>query len=54
MLKQANNIFFVGIKGVAMANWAIMLNKMGNNVNGADREEEFITDQILQNNHIKR
>jgi len=52
MLKQAKNIFFVGIKGVAMANLAVVLKKMGKKVNGADVEEEFITDKLLKDNRI--
>jgi UDP-N-acetylmuramate-alanine ligase len=32
MLEQSKNIFIVGIKGVAMANLAIILKKMGKNV----------------------
>ena len=52
MLKQAENIFFLGIKGVAMANLAVILKKMGKNVYGCDTEEEFITDKLLQNNKI--
>ena len=53
MLKQAKNIFFVGIKGVAMANLAVMLTKMGKRAYGADIEEEFITDRLLEDNKIK-
>jgi len=53
MLKQAKNIYFVGIKGVAMANLAVVLKKMGKNVFGWDRQEEFITDQVLKDNNIK-
>ncbi|MFH0979408.1 MAG: UDP-N-acetylmuramate--L-alanine ligase [Candidatus Roizmanbacteria bacterium] len=52
MLKQAKNIFFVGIKGVAMANLAVILKKMGKKVYGADVEEEFITDKLLKYNEI--
>jgi len=52
MLKQAKNIFFLGIKGVAMANLAVFLKKMGKNVSGADVEEEFITDELLKKNKI--
>jgi len=53
MLEQAKNIFFLGIKGVAMANLAVVLKKMGKNVNGCDLEEEFITDKLLKTNKIK-
>ena len=52
MLKQSKNIFFLGIKGVAMANLAVILKKMGKNVIGCDIEEEFITDKLLQDNII--
>ena len=53
MLEQSKNIFFLGIKGVAMANLAVILKKMGKNVAGCDIEEEFITDKLLINNNIK-
>ncbi len=52
MLNQAKNIFFLGIKGVAMANLAVVLKKMGKNVYGCDLEEEFITDKLLKDNKI--
>lgn len=52
MLKQAKNIFFIGIKGVAMANLAVVLKKMGKKVSGTDIEEEFITDKLLKENKI--
>lgn len=52
MLKQAKNIFFLGIKGVAMANLAVILKKMGKNVTGCDISEEFITDKLLLDNKI--
>ncbi|MFA6532796.1 MAG: UDP-N-acetylmuramate--L-alanine ligase [Patescibacteria group bacterium] len=52
MLEQAKNIFFLGIKGVAMANLAVILKKMGKNVTGCDIEEEFITDKLLKDNKI--
>lgn len=52
MLDQAKNIFIVGIKGVAMANLAIILKKMGKNVSGSDVDEEFITDRSLKQNNI--
>ena len=52
MLNQSENIFFLGIKGVAMANLAVILKKMGKNVTGCDIEEEFITDKLLQDNKI--
>ena len=52
MLNQAKNIFFLGIKGVAMANLAVVLKKMGKNVTGCDLKEEFITDKLLKDNKI--
>lgn len=52
MLEQSENIFFLGIKGVAMANLAVILKKMGKNVTGCDIEEEFITDKLLKDNNI--
>ena len=52
MLNQANNVFIVGIKGVAMANLAVILNKMGKTVSGSDVREEFITDELLKKNKI--
>lgn len=52
MLENVKNIFIVGIKGVAMANLAVILKKMGKNVTGSDVEESFITDEILENNSI--
>lgn len=52
MLEQAKNIFFLGIKGVAMANLAVILKKMGKSVKGCDLEEEFITDKLLNDNNI--
>ncbi|PJA55236.1 hypothetical protein CO165_04630, partial [Candidatus Roizmanbacteria bacterium CG_4_9_14_3_um_filter_33_18] len=52
MLNQSENIFFLGIKGVAMANLAVILKKMGKNVTGCDIEEEFITDKLLKDNKI--
>ncbi len=53
MLDQAKNIFIVGVKGVAMANLALILKKMGKNVCGSDVDEEFITDELLEKNEIK-
>lgn len=53
MLKQAKNIFIVGIKGVAMANLALIFKKMGKNVFGSDVDEEFITEPLLRQNRIE-
>lgn len=52
MLEQAKSIFIIGIKGVAMANLAVILKKMRKNVTGSDLEEEFITDELLKKNNI--
>lgn len=52
MLNKAKNIFIIGIKGVAMANLAVILKKMGKIVTGSDLEEEFITDELLKKNNI--
>lgn len=52
MLDQAENIFIVGIKGVAMANIALILKKIGKNVTGSDVSEEFITSDLLRKNNI--
>jgi len=51
MIKE-NNIFIVGIKGIAMTNLAIILKKMGKNVSGVDVEEEFLTDEKLKKYRI--
>ena len=53
MLEQSKNIFFLGTKGVAMANLAVILKKMGKKVSGCDIEEEFITDKLLKDNKIE-
>lgn len=47
MLKDIRNIFIVGIKGVGMANLAIILSQMGKHVSGSDTSHEFITDKEL-------
>lgn len=52
MLNNAKNVFIVGIKGVAMANLALILKKMGKNMTGSDVSEEFITDELLKKNKI--
>lgn len=48
MLSTIDHIFFVGIKGVAMANLARILKQMGKSVSGSDVSEEFITDISLK------
>lgn len=52
MFEQAKSVFIIGIKGVAMANLAVILKKTGKNVTGSDLEEEFITDELLIKNNI--
>lgn len=45
-------VFFVGIKGVAMANLAVILKKLGAHVTGSDTNETFITDELLSAHNI--
>ncbi len=45
-------VYFVGIKGVGMANLAILLKKMGYAVLGSDVGKQFITDRVLEKNKI--
>ncbi len=52
-LTKIRKVFLVGIKGVAMANLACILTKMGKTVVGSDIEEEFITDKVLKKLPIK-
>ncbi len=52
MLKEAKKVFIIGIKGAAMSNLAVILQKMGKQVTGADLSEEFITDKLLEVNKI--
>ncbi len=47
MLNQVKKIFICGIKGVAMANLALILNQMGKEIIGWDVEEDFITKPII-------
>lgn len=46
-LETARKIFILGIKGVGMAQLAIILHKMGKTVIGVDVPERFITDEEL-------
>ncbi|MBP9691192.1 hypothetical protein KBD81_03890, partial [Candidatus Woesebacteria bacterium] len=48
MLNDIKHIFFVGIKGVAMANLARIFAQMGKHVTGSDVAETFITDVNLE------
>ncbi len=47
------HVFIVGIKGVGMANIAILLKQMGSNVSGSDVGDEFDTDKTLTENQIR-
>lgn len=51
-LQSAKNVFILGIKGVAMAQIASILKKMGKDVSGYDVAEEFITDEELHRQNI--
>lgn len=51
-MDKYKNIFVIGIKGVAMANLAIILKKLGKNVAGSDIEEQFITSEVLEESQI--
>jgi len=53
MINKLQHIFFLGIKGVAMANLAVILKKMGKEISGFDCQEEFITDSLLKKNKVK-
>lgn len=52
IFNPVGTVFFVGIKGAAMANLAVILQKMGVKVVGSDTEEVFITDKTLADNSI--
>lgn len=47
MFTHAQHIFFVGIKGVAMASLTRMIVQMGKQVSGSEVDESFITDEIF-------
>ncbi len=49
---KSQSLFFVGIKGVAMANLAQIAKQMGARVTGSDLAEEFITDPFLSKSEI--
>jgi len=51
-LLQYNTYYLLGIKGVAMTNIALILQKMGKKINGYDSKDTFITDLVLQKNNI--
>ena len=50
--KNIKKIYFIGIKGVAVAGLAIMSKELGYEVGGSDVEEVFITDELLKKNNI--
>ena len=50
--KNIKKIYFIGIKGVAVAGLAIMSKELGYEVAGSDVEEVFITDALLKKNNI--
>ena len=52
-LEKAKLIYFIGIKGVAMAGLAVICQKLGKEVVGSDVAQNFITDEILAKNQIK-
>jgi len=52
VIKKCKNIYFIGIKGVAMTALAIICKQMGMKVTGSDIAEEFITDKILKQKQI--
>lgn len=51
-LEKAQSIFLLGIKGVAMANLAVIFQKMGKKVTGTDTDEKQITDELLKEHGI--
>ncbi|MDP4011645.1 MAG: UDP-N-acetylmuramate--L-alanine ligase [Candidatus Roizmanbacteria bacterium] len=53
MFTHAQHIFFVGIKGVAMASLTRMIVQMGKHVSGSEVDESFITDEIFVDSPVK-
>lgn len=53
MNKQSKLLYFIGIKGVAMAGLAVMAKQLGYLVRGSDVAETFPTDQLLHDNQIE-
>ena len=51
-IESAKKVFILGIKGVGMAQLAIILHKMGKVVVGVDVPEKFITDDELKSYQI--
>ena len=52
MINEHKKVLIVGIKGVAMAHIAVILKKMGYDVEGADVDEKFITDDMLNKHGV--
>ncbi|MEI6533029.1 MAG: UDP-N-acetylmuramate--L-alanine ligase [Candidatus Roizmanbacteria bacterium] len=52
-ISKYNHILFIGVKGVAMANLAIILKQSNKEVSGVDVADEFITDIELKENEIQ-
>lgn len=50
--KNVKKLYFVGIKGVAVAGLAIMSKELGYEVSGSDVKETFITDALLNKEKI--
>ncbi|MBI4948486.1 UDP-N-acetylmuramate--L-alanine ligase [Candidatus Berkelbacteria bacterium] len=50
--KPIKDLYFIGIKGVAMTGLAVMAKKLGFNVSGSDVPDKFITDEVLHKNNI--
>lgn len=51
-LKQAKHIHFVGIKGVGMTATALCCQDLGIQVTGSDLDEDFVTQDVLEQRHI--
>ena len=52
-VQQSKRIYFVGIKGVAMAALALWAKETGKTVAGSDVAEEFPTDEELKKAEIQ-
>lgn len=50
--KKIEKIFFVGIKGVGMTPLALISDEAGFKIEGSDIDEEFITDEVLNEKKI--
>lgn len=54
LIKNAQNIYMVGIKGFGMSSLATVLVKMGKRVSGSDVDTRFPTDSLLDESGIER